>query len=155
MNFTTHQDIDAPIDYVFRRVSNFDAYERQALRQGAQVTRVDGQGPVGVGATWDVAFTYRNKDRKLRATVIEIDGPTTLAVETLATGLASVTRVTLVALSTQTTRINVTIDLTAKSLSARLLLQSLKLAKSNLNRRFAKRIRDQVSGLAIDYQRGV
>lgn len=155
MNFSTHQDIDAPIDYVFRRVSNFDAYERQALRHGAQVARVDGAGPVRVGSAWDVAFTYRNKDRKLRATVIDIDGPNALTVETAATGLMSVTHVTLVALSKQTTRINVTVELQAKSLSARLLLQSLKLAKSNLNRRFAKRVRDQVSGLAIDYQRGV
>lgn len=155
MNFSTHQDIDAPIDYVFRRVSNFDAYERQALRHGAQLSRIDGAGPVRVGSAWDVAFTYRNKDRKLRATVSEIDAPHALSVDTAATGLRSVTQVTLVALSKQTTRINVTVELQAKSLSARLLLQSLKLAKSNLNRRFAKRVRDQVSGLAIDYQRGI
>jgi len=32
MNFSTHQDVDAPIQYVFQRVSNFGAYERQALR---------------------------------------------------------------------------------------------------------------------------
>jgi len=67
MNFSTHQDVDAPIQYVFQRVSN----------------------------------------------------------------------------------------LMAKSMRARVMLQSLKLAKSNLNRRFAKRVREQVSGIAGDYKRGV
>ena len=52
----------------------FDASSGEKLGQqqcsnGAQVERTDGRGPVGVGATWDVAFTFRNKDRKLRAVV--------------------------------------------------------------------------------------
>ena len=80
MNFTTHKDIDAPIAFVFERVSNFDSYERQALRRGAEVARVD-SGVVRVGSAWDVAFTFRGKDRKLRATVAEITAPERMAVD--------------------------------------------------------------------------
>lgn len=153
MIFTTHNDIDVPIDYAFRRVSNFENYERQALRRGAQVARVD-SGVVRVGSAWDIAFTFRGKDRKMRATVAEITAPDRMSIDTAATGLNSATIVDLVSLSPQTTRISVTIELTPKSLSARLLLQSLKLAKTNLNRRFRKRISEQVSGMADDYRRG-
>lgn len=153
MKFTTTKDIDVPVDYAFQRVSNFDAYERQALRRGAQVTRVDG-GVVRVGSAWDVAFTFRSKDRELRATVSDISGPERLAVDTAANGLNSVTVVDLVALTPKVTRLNVTVELFPKSLSARLLLQSLKLAKSNLNKRFAKRVDEQVAGMADEYQRG-
>lgn len=153
MDFSTHKDIDAPIAFVFQRVTNFDGYERQALRRGAQVQRVDGAGPVRVGSAWDVAFTFRGKDRNLRATVANISAPDTLAIDTVATGLNSETKVNLIALSPKTTRVAVTVDITAKSLSARLLLQSLKLAKGNLNKRFARRVNEQVSGIAEDYRR--
>lgn len=154
MNFSTHKDIDAPIDYVFQKVTNFDGYERQALRRGAQVARVDGAGPVRVGSAWDVAFTFRGKDRNLRATVANIAAPETLEIDTVATGLNSETKVSLIALSPKTTRVAVTVEMSAKSLSARLLLQSLKLAKGNLNKRFARRVDEQVGNIATDYKRG-
>ncbi len=154
MKFSNQQDIDVPIAYVYRRVTNFAAYERQALRQGAHVVRVDGDGPVGVGATWDVAFTFRNKDRQLRAQVTELVAPDGLVVMTHAKGLTSETRLSLVALAQQTTRVQVQVVLVANSMSARLLLQSLKLAKTNLNNRFRKRVREQLKTIALDYERG-
>jgi hypothetical protein len=154
MNFTTHKDIEAPIEYVFQKVANFDGYERQALRRGAQVARVDDAGPVRVGSAWDVAFIFRGKDRKLRATIVNLAVPQRLEIDTAATGLNSVTGVDLVALSPQTTRVSVTVNLIAKSLSARLLLQSLKLAKGNLNKRFSRRVAEQVGSVADDYKRG-
>ena len=155
MNFTTHTDIDAPIDFVFQKVSNFDSYERQALRRGAVVSRVDGAGPVRVGSAWDVAFTFRGKDRKLQAAIAEIKAPESIVIDTAATGLSSVTAVNLMALSPKVTRVSVAIEMSPKSLSARLLLQSLKLAKANLNKRFAKRVNEQVAGIAEDYKRSV
>jgi hypothetical protein len=155
MNFTTHKDIDAPIEYVFQKVTSFDGYERQALRRGAQVVRVDGAGPVRVGSAWDIAFSFRGKDRNLRASVSTIASPELLEIDTVATGLNSATKVNLVALSPKTTRVSVTVDMTAKSLSARLLLQSLKLAKGNLNKRFTKRVNEQVGGIAESFRRGV
>lgn len=153
MNFTTHKDIDAPIGFVFQKVSNFDSYERQALRRGAVVSRMDGNGPVRVGSAWDVAFTFRGKDRKLRASIAEIKAPESMVIDTAATGLSSVATVELMALSPKVTRVSVAIELSPKSLSARLLLQSLKLAKANLNKRFAKRVNEQVAGIAEEYKR--
>jgi len=153
MQFTTHQDIDAPADYVFQRVTNFDAYERQALRKGASVDRLDGQGPIGIGATWDIAFTFRGRDRQLRAVITELNAPERMVVDTDAKGLTSVAQVTLVALSPRTTRVSVVIVLRAKSMQAKLLMQSMRLAKPRLNKRFRKRIKDQLKDVATDYRR--
>lgn len=154
MQFKTHQDLQVPVAYVYQRVTNFEAYERQALRQGAHVARVDGNGPVGVGSSWDVAFTFRGKDRQLRAKIVEMVEPTDLAIDTDAKGLASDLRVSLLALSQQTTRVTVSVEMSAKSLSARLLLQSLKLARGTLQGRFEKRIKQQLKAIQEDYQRG-
>ena len=148
MKFSAREDIEAPIDQVFARVTDFATFERQMLRHGAEVRRVDAGQPVTVGTAWDVAFTFRSRERRMRATVTRMDAPGDLVVAIAANGLDGVTTVELVALSPQRTRLAVTIDLSARSLSARLLLQSLKLAKSNLSNRFKKRVSEFAAGIA-------
>ena len=140
MKFSTREDIEAPIDYVFARVTDFQGFERQALRRGADVQRLDKSGAVQQGSAWDVAFKFRGKDRKMKATISQLDTPTSLHIDTAASGIDGATVIELVALSRNRTRVSVTIDLSPKSLSARLLLQSLKLAKNNLTRKFKLRV---------------
>ncbi|SEW38214.1 hypothetical protein SAMN04488515_2441 [Cognatiyoonia koreensis] len=153
MKFSTREDIEAPVDYVFGQVSDFGAFERQALRRGAEVRRVD-SGPFKEGSSWDVAFKFRGKDRNMRANLEHLDAPNGFRIETVANGIDGLTQVDLVPLSPHRTRIAVSIDLTAKSLSARLLLQSLKLAKSNLTNRFKKRIADFSQDIEDRYRTG-
>ena len=152
MKFSTREDIDAPADFVFEAVSDFAAFERQALRRGADVRRVD-QGQVVVGSAWDIAFQYRGKDRRMRATVATLDAPQVLGVETAAAGIDGITKVEVVALSPKKTRVAVSIDLSAKTLSARLLLQSFKLAKSALTKRFKTRIAEQTQAIEERHRR--
>lgn len=142
MKFSTREDIEAPIDYVFGGVTDFQGLERQALRRGADVQRLDGASAPQQGSAWQIAFKFRGKDRKMTATIAKLEQPTMLQLATVANGIEGVTSVELVALSLNRTRVSMEIDLTPKSLSARLLLQSLKLAKNNLNRKFKQRIAD-------------
>ncbi len=155
MKFSSREDIEAPIDYVYAHATDFAGFERQALRRGAQVKRLDGEGTYDVGATWDVAFTFRNKDRKMQAEVTTLDDPNLLRVNTTAQGLDSASEIELVSLSPKRTRIVVGLELTAKSLSARLLLQSLKLAKSNLNNRFSSRVKSFAETTQEAYRKGL
>lgn len=148
MKFSTREDIEAPIDYVFARVTDFNGFERQALRRGADVQRVDPASVIQQGAAWDIAFKFRGKDRKMKATISNLDQPTQLTMQIAANGIDGETLVELVALSRNRTRLSVGIDLSPKSLSARLLLQSVKLAKNNLTRKFKLR----VSELAVDIE---
>ncbi len=140
MKFSTREDIEAPIDYVFSRITDFQGFERQALRRGADVQRLDAAASPCAGSSWDVAFKFRGKDRKFMATVHRMDEPTVLHINTAASGLDGESVVELVPLSKNRTRIAVSVEMSPKNLSARLLLQSLKLAKSNLTRRFKMRV---------------
>ncbi len=142
MKFSTKEDIEAPIDYVFTRVTDFSAFERQALRRGADIKRVDEGVQPSVGSAWQIAFKFRGKDRKMNATIAQMDVPTVLRVETTANGISGESLIELVALSRSRTRLSITLDLSPQSLTARLLLQSLKLAKNNLTRKFKMRITD-------------
>ncbi|MFZ3580619.1 SRPBCC family protein [Loktanella sp. DJP18] len=147
MKFSSREDIEAPIEKVYARVTDFAGFERQMLRRGADVRRVDPGQPVKAGSAWDVAFTFRSRDRRVRATVTRLAAPTDVVIDMAANGLDGVTTIEVLALSPQRTRLSVTVELSARSLSARLLLQSLKLAKSNLTNRFKKRVADFAQGI--------
>ena len=140
MKFSTREDIEAPIEHVFARVTDFQNFERQALRRGADVQRIDSSLVPTEGSAWQFAFKFRGKNRKMKATVTKMDAPNSLKFETIASGIHGMSTIELVALSLNRTRISIEIDLTPQGLSARLLLQSLKLAKTNLSRKFKLRV---------------
>lgn len=153
MNFTTRQDVEAPIAFVWKRATDFTAFERQGLRRGAEVRRRDTLREAGVGAIWDAKFTFRGKERALTAQIVAFDPPNTYTVQVTSGGITGLCLVDLVALSRGRTRLTVAVDLSASSLSARLLLQSLKLARGSLNKRFADRIEAMAQDMQDRYRR--
>lgn len=140
MKFTTKEDIEAPIEAVFRVVSNFDALERSALRRGARVQRVDSRNYPGTTMAWDVEFQFRGKMRKMLAELTEFDSPNRLLVQSVSGGIEGNFLIDLVALSRNRTRLAMSIEIKPKTLSARLLVQSLRLAKKNLTKRYKIRV---------------
>lgn len=153
MKFSTREDIEAPIEHVFSQVSDFAGFERRALRHGANITRADDE-PVQVGSSWDIAFKYRGRDRRMQATLAELEPPHHYRVDTVSDGMAVTTEVELVALSRGRTRVAVGMDLRAKTLTARLLLQSMKLAKGKLSKRFKARIVEFAEDIEDAYRKG-
>ena len=152
MKFSTREDIEAPIAYVFDRVADFPTYERRALRQGAEVScRTDGAAQVGT--VWDVEFTFRGRPRRIVAELTMLEPPAAMAVASTSDGLEIVTEVDLIALSQSRTRVMVTISVKAKTLTARLLMQSLKLAKTKLTKRFKARVLDYAEDIEDRYRR--
>ena len=128
----------APIDTVFAAVSDFGKFERAALRRGADVARVDNLTAPGTGMTWHTRFKYRGKARGVTSELIEYDLPERMSVDSQTGGLSGKLSVQLIALSPRRTRMMLQLDLKPKTLSARLFLQTLRLAKTTLNRRFKR-----------------
>ena len=153
MQFSTKQDIEAPIAYVWAQMTDFASFERQALRRGADVQRRDNLSRPGVGSGWDIRFNYRGRERKMRAEITAFDMPNSYTVQTRASGIDGVTVIDLVALSRGRTRLSVEIEMSAKSLAARLMLQSLKLAKGSMNRRFVSRVQTRCEEMQERYRR--
>lgn len=140
MEFNSKEDIEAPISQVFDVLTDLDALERQALRRGLTVKRKS-DAPVPVkGMEWDAGFTFRGKDMSALIRLTEIASPERLAFSGRAGGLETAMKIDLTALSANRTRMSVTADLTPKTLSARLLVQSLKLAKGRVTRKFSVRL---------------
>ncbi|MDQ7072044.1 MAG: SRPBCC family protein [Rhodobacterales bacterium] len=154
MKFSTKEDIEAPIAHVFSKISDFDSFENSARRRGAEIARADNMEDTGVGMCWDVGFMMRGKQRQI---VIELEGydaPNTLEFVSRSKGLGGIMTVDLVALSRGRTRLGLDLELNPQTLSARLLVQSLKLARGNLNKRFHLRVADYAKDMEDQYKAG-
>ncbi len=136
MRFTARQDIEAPIATVFAALSDFDRFERVALQRGAEVRRTGG----GAGLAWTVNFRYRGRPRKLDTVLETFDPPSALVSTGRIGGFEGILDVRLVALSPRRTRLTVDLDLRARSLAARLLMPSIRLARTSLGQRFRRRL---------------
>lgn len=136
MKFSTKEDIAAPIDEVFAAVSDFDAMERAILRRGAEVTRTDSLAAPAPGMSWEARFTFRGKTRELLTELTAYAPPEGLAAKSSVSGLDGITEVELVQLSPRQTRMHVALELKPATLSARVFLQTLRLAKAKITQRF-------------------
>jgi len=142
MKFSTKEDIDAPIDAVFAMMCDFETFERAAMRRGAEVRRTDTRQEAGVGLCWHAAFSMRGKRRQVEIEMVTFDSPNEIVLECRSEGLLTMMTLELVALSENRTRLSIAFDLKPLNLSARLLVQSLKLAKASLTKKFKLRVAD-------------
>jgi hypothetical protein len=119
-------------------VSDFQVYERAAMRRGAQVRRLDNQDVKGPGMAWQADFEFRGKKRALEITLEDYEAPTNLEFLGTSGGLSGACEIELIA--------------RPQTLSARLLVQSLKLAKGNLDKKFDARVAELSDNVAAQYR---
>lgn len=152
MKFSTREDISAPISDVFEALTDFETFERAALRRGVEVMRVDDLTENGVGQTWHAEFRFRGRQRTLTATVSEFRPPQLAVVKSQSGGLLAEVTIELVALSAKDTRIFLQFDMRPNTFTARVFIQSLRLSKAALNRRFKNSVANYVRGLEHQLQ---
>jgi hypothetical protein len=153
MKFSKRQDIEAPIDVVFAAVSDFPGFERAALRRGIEVQRRDELDLPGPGMAWQARAPIRGRWRDIAIRLTGYDPATGLTLDVDSNGVFGAMAVELVALSRARTRVQVGLELKPATLTARLLIQSLKLAKASLDRRFARRVSDFAAEIESRQQR--
>lgn len=147
MKFSGKEDIEKPIEQVFSQLSNFEMFERTAIRRGAEIERVSDVPVLMVGMAWKVKFEMRGRMRKVKVSLIAFDTPNSMTFQAEGQSFDGTLNVDLLALSPRRTRLTVTAEIKPKTLSARLLVQSMRLAKKNLNRRFRDRLSAFVTSL--------
>lgn len=145
MRFTTRHDVDMPADQLFDALADFDRLERMITSRKARITRLDpGDSPMA----WDIEFNWRGKARKVRMRVTRFDRPQVIEMQGSAEALDLRVLAEVVALTQSRSRLDLTAEIAAQSMKGRLLLQTAKLTKSTLDRKFAERVADYVDGLS-------
>jgi hypothetical protein len=149
MDFRIDEQVQAPVGVVFAALTRFQRFERDAAEHGIGVRRGGPANP-GVGTTWDAEFEARGKLRQLQARITEFHPPQGLVIEGTVGGMAGTLRVVLSPLGPDLTGMQVEMTVAARSLSARMMLASLALAKG----RVAKRLRKMVRKFARRTEKG-
>ncbi len=155
MKFSTKEDVEAPVQAVFDMLCDFESFERAALRRGAVVQRADTMHQPGVGMTWNAVFPLRGKRRELTLEMVTFDRPNEMVIDSMSQGLAGQMSFELMPLSRNSTRVLVALEIKPLTLSARLWVQSLKLAKTTLTKKYKDRVAEYARGMEERHARGV
>ena len=140
MKLSTREDIESPAGTVFAAASDFAAFERTALRRGAEVARADLSAPPGPGTAWSIRFPLRGRMRRIVCTLDHFDPPNALSCRIDGSGFGGVMTVNLVALSRGRTRLAVQLEILPRTIAARLLIQTARLNRGAYTRRFVERV---------------
>ncbi|GAB4383053.1 SRPBCC family protein [Albidovulum sp.] len=152
MKFSTREDIEVPVELVFGAVTDFSAFERAAMRRGAEVVRIDRHGPDGPRHNWTIRFPLRGKMRRVNCSLVEYDPPRGLLVDAGSSGFDGMLRVSLLALSRQRTRLGVELEIRPRNLSSRMLLQAIRIGKPRYARRFRARVKAYTTELELRHR---
>jgi len=148
MKFETTEDIDAPQDFTFARFTDYIRYEKMAHSYGADLRRVGGFAEVSEGATWRGSIPIKGRTRGVEAAVTEYTPSDYARVDTTVGGMNVVFEMRFEPLADEKTRLIAVAELQARTLAARLVIQSAKLAR----KRVQARITSKIVALANEYE---
>ncbi|MFN4155820.1 MAG: SRPBCC family protein [Paracoccaceae bacterium] len=132
MHLSSRTDIEAPIDFVYAALSDFEGWERAAMRRGAEVSRTDKLRAPGPGMGWHVVFRFRGKERMVDIRLTGLDPEAKLAFTGKGRLIEGDMSIELVSLAPRRTRLVLHIKVRPLTIAARLFLQSMKLAKGRI-----------------------
>jgi Polyketide cyclase / dehydrase and lipid transport len=140
MKLIAKTDLEAPAAFVYAQLADHAAWEREALRRGAEIERPADLPLSGVGAGWRIQIPFRGKVRRVLLTVAEMEPDQNLAYSFDGQSLQGVAVLEVQALSARRSRLRVTLDAKPKTLAARLFINTLRLAKGRVQARFDNRL---------------
>ncbi len=146
MKFSTRLDRDLPATELFDVVADLPRVERMLMRRGVKVQRLDPDAatPSIADFGWLLKFGWRGQPRQLRLERTRLDRPERMTLQGASESLDLVIDASVIALSRQRARLIFETEIRPRNMRARLMIQTAKLGKSQLDRRFERRIEDLV-----------
>ncbi|MDR0807927.1 MAG: SRPBCC family protein [Gemmobacter sp.] len=140
MKLNARGDIEAPLEVVFTSFADTGYWEAAASHRGAEVTRTDRLHAVGPGMAWNVGFRFRGKRRQLSVKLIAMEPEQKMVFHVIGGSFDAFVTLDFMELSARHSRVNVATEVKPRNLAARVFIQSMRLARSKLERRYETRI---------------
>jgi hypothetical protein len=153
MKFKVSEDVDAPQAMVWAHFTDFSGFENDARGRGATLTRVGNWTLAAQGVEWRGAVTVRGKSRPITAKITQNVAQELCVIESRIGGMNCHHEMSFVPLSPAVTRVALMLDLSADTLTARLLLQTLKLARGRVLQRLQALIARQGNAVEAEWRR--
>lgn len=141
MKFNNRVDVAVPADRLFERLTDIAALESAARKKGVVMKRLDSQAEKGAGMSWDVGFRLRGKPRQMIVDVTRFEAPARVDYAGTSSGFEVTLVLEFSALSPSRSRMSTVLEIKPRTLGGRLLLQSARLGRANLDRRYDERIK--------------
>lgn len=141
MKLVSRVEIDAPAQSVFDELCDFEKVDKLARKRAVSLKRTDTLPQPGTGNQWEAQVEFRGRVREMDVKLTQISPPDMLEYTAVTHGFEVLCLMQIVNLARNRSRLIVTIEIKPKSLGARLLLQSARLGKATLDRRFDDRLR--------------
>lgn len=151
MRLTAKHDVEVPIAGAFAAFGDPDAWEREALRRGADVTRTD-DGTTGLPA-WIIGFVFRGRPRQIAIRQTAAEPPLRLAYAGEGQLYSGTAELSFIDLGPRRTRVHLVMEVKPRSISARLILQTLRLNRKSLDRKVSQRFGQVATAVEDRYRR--
>ena len=138
---------------VWARFTDFSGFEEDARGRGAILNRVGNLTQTVQGVEWRGEVTVRGKSRPITAKVTQLVPQELCIVDSRIGGMNCHQEIIFVPLSTTVTRVALMLDLSADTLTARLLLQTMKLARGRVLQKLQGVLARQGNAVEAAYRR--
>ncbi len=152
MKFSTRQDCDLSSEALFDRLADFDRIALLLTRRGVQVTRLE-SGKGGSAKAWELRVDWRGKPRIFSFELVQFDRPDYVKLKGASGNFDLTVEMSFIPRGREKSRLGLELDIRPRNMKARLMIQTAKLGKPALDKRFADwggRFVQQMSELAMN-----
>jgi hypothetical protein len=153
MKFKVSEDVDAPQAMVWARFTDFSGFEDDARKRGATLTRVGNWTDTALNVEWRGEVIIRGKSRPITAKVTQHVPQEFCVIESRIGGMMCHHEMSFMPISAAVTRVGLVLDLSANTLTARLLLQTLKLARGRVLQKLQGMLARQGNAAEAEWRR--
>lgn len=150
MQFKHTQIVDAPVDFVFARATDFKRFEHHTGTKGFSFKRRVSQ-PIRIGTRWNISVQFRGRKRKFPAELSELIPPRTVSYKSVSDRYSAALSLTFTPISASKSRIDMLMVAQSRSFATSLVFNSIRLARRRINKRINKSMQELANKMAADY----
>jgi hypothetical protein len=139
MKLKVHHDLGLGNHALFAAMTDVTRWERQAMRKGIEVSRIDGSEALIPGAVWQITGMVRGKPRTGLLKLRILEEAETMVFDFESPMFTGVFVTKLFEMSARSTRVSLETEVRPRTLAARILLQGARLGRQKLEMRFHAR----------------